>query len=180
MLLVSQLCLTLYDPMDYSQPGSSVYGILQVRILEWVGIPFCWGSSWYRDRAQVSGIAGRFFTTWTTWTTWGHVKGIQSSSCLTPEFWVALWVECEWRAGPSVCVLPPRLHGCRTHRSNDLTFLSRSGAPWVGLHQRVRFYEARSQVCDIDMEECAGGRWLQAPSQGLRSKGLSCRGPCVG
>ena len=42
---VTQLCLTLYDPMDYSTPGSSVPGILQARILEWVAIPFSRGSS---------------------------------------------------------------------------------------------------------------------------------------
>ena len=34
-VLVAQSCLTLYDPIDYSLPGSSVYGILQARILEW-------------------------------------------------------------------------------------------------------------------------------------------------
>ena len=38
-VLVAQSCLTLCDPMDYSLPGSSVHGILQVRILEWVVIP---------------------------------------------------------------------------------------------------------------------------------------------
>ena len=36
---VTQLCLTLCDPMDYSPPGSSVHGILQARILEWVPFP---------------------------------------------------------------------------------------------------------------------------------------------
>ena len=36
---MAQSCLTLYDPMDCSTPGSSVYGILQVKILEWVAIP---------------------------------------------------------------------------------------------------------------------------------------------
>ena len=39
-LLVPQLCPTLCDPMDCSLPGSSVYGILQARILEWIAIPF--------------------------------------------------------------------------------------------------------------------------------------------
>ena len=34
-MLVAQLCLTLCDPMDCSPPGSSVHGLLQVRILEW-------------------------------------------------------------------------------------------------------------------------------------------------
>ena len=42
---VTQLCLTLCDPMDCRPPGSSVHGILQKRILEWVAIPFLRGSS---------------------------------------------------------------------------------------------------------------------------------------
>ena len=37
---VTQLCLILYNPMDWSLPGSSVHGIIQGRILEWVAIPF--------------------------------------------------------------------------------------------------------------------------------------------
>ena len=37
---VSQLCLTLRDPMDYSLPASSVHGIFQARVLEWVAIAF--------------------------------------------------------------------------------------------------------------------------------------------
>ena len=47
-------------------PGSSVHGILQARILEWVAIPFSRASSWPRDQTQVSCIAGRFFTVWAT------------------------------------------------------------------------------------------------------------------
>ena len=46
-LLVAQLYLTLPDPMDCSPPGFSVHGIPQVRILEWVAIPFSRGSSWH-------------------------------------------------------------------------------------------------------------------------------------
>ena len=45
-----------------SPPGSSVHGIFQARILEWVAISFCRGSSWPKDRSQVSCTAGRFFT----------------------------------------------------------------------------------------------------------------------
>ena len=63
---LSQLCPALYDPMDCSPPGSSVHGILQARILEWVAISFSRGSSRPRDRTQVSCIAGRFFTIWAT------------------------------------------------------------------------------------------------------------------
>ena len=42
---VTQLCLTLCDPMYCSLPGSSVHGIFQARILEWVPISFSWRSS---------------------------------------------------------------------------------------------------------------------------------------
>ena len=50
-VLVSQLCLTLCDPMDCSQPGSSVHGISQGRILEWVAISFSRESSQPRSPA---------------------------------------------------------------------------------------------------------------------------------
>ena len=53
-------------PMDYSLPGSSVHGILQARILEWVTIPFSRGFSQPRDQTWVSHIAGKFFTVWAT------------------------------------------------------------------------------------------------------------------
>ena len=56
----------LCDPVDCSPPGSSVHEILQARILEWVAISFSRGSSWLRDRTQVSCIAGRCFTLWAT------------------------------------------------------------------------------------------------------------------
>ena len=65
--LVIQLCLTLWDPMDYSPPGSSVHGILQARILEWVAMPSSGGSSQPRDWTRISCTAGRFFTFWARW-----------------------------------------------------------------------------------------------------------------
>ena len=55
--LAAQLGTTLCDPMDCSLPGSPVHGILQVRILEWVAIPFSRGFSQPRDRTWVSCIA---------------------------------------------------------------------------------------------------------------------------
>ena len=61
-VLVIQSCTALCNPMDCSPPGSSVHGILQARILEWVDIPFSRGSSQPRDLTLVSCIAGRFFT----------------------------------------------------------------------------------------------------------------------
>ena len=58
----AQSCPTLCDPMDGSPPGSSVHGILQARVLEWVTISFSRRSSWPRDRTSISCIAGWFFT----------------------------------------------------------------------------------------------------------------------
>ena len=42
-VLAPQSCPTLFDPMDCSPPGSSVHGVLQARILEWVAIPYAGG-----------------------------------------------------------------------------------------------------------------------------------------
>ena len=50
MCEVAQSCLTLCDPMDCSLPGSSLHGILQARVLEWVAISFSMGSSQPRDQ----------------------------------------------------------------------------------------------------------------------------------
>ena len=63
---VAQSCPTLCNPMDCSLPHSSVNGIFQTRVLEWVAISFSRGYSWPRDRTQVSHIVGRCFTTWAT------------------------------------------------------------------------------------------------------------------
>ena len=63
-MLVAQSCPTLCDSMDCSPPGSSIHGIYQARILEWVDISFSRGSSWPRDRTWVSCVVGIFFTIW--------------------------------------------------------------------------------------------------------------------
>ena len=63
-VLGTQLCLALCGPLDYSPPASSIHGIFQARILEWVAISFSRASSQARDRTQVSCITGRFFTIW--------------------------------------------------------------------------------------------------------------------
>ena len=67
LVLVAQLCPTIWDPTDHSLPGSSIYGILQTRRLEWVTIPFSRASSWPKDQTWVSCIAKDFFfTIWAT------------------------------------------------------------------------------------------------------------------
>ena len=73
------------DPMDYNLPGSSVYGISQVRILEWVAIPLSRGFSQPRDGTQVCYIAGRFFTVWT-------IREAQKEGRQTPGVILMLWL----------------------------------------------------------------------------------------
>ena len=71
------LCPSLCDPMDCSPPGSSVHGILQARVLEWVAMPSSRGSSCPRDRTASltsPALAGRFFSTC-------HHSCHQSSTC---------------------------------------------------------------------------------------------------
>ena len=65
-VLVAQSCLTLCNPRDYSPLGSSVLGIFQTRILEWIAISFSRRSSQPRDQTWVSCIVGRFFSVWPT------------------------------------------------------------------------------------------------------------------
>ena len=57
-MLVPQTCLSLCDPLDYSPPGSSVHGILQAEILEWVAIPFFKGPSLGIERGSLALQAG--------------------------------------------------------------------------------------------------------------------------
>ena len=64
--LVAQSCATRCNPMDWGPQGSSVHGIFQSRVLEWVAISSSRGFSWPRDQTHVScisALAGEFFTT---------------------------------------------------------------------------------------------------------------------
>ena len=63
---VAQSCPTLGNPIDCSPPGSSVHGIFQAWILEWVAVSFSRGFSWPRDRTRASRIVSRRFTVWAT------------------------------------------------------------------------------------------------------------------
>ena len=55
-------CVCLCDPMDHNLPGSSVHGIVQARILEWLAISSSRVSSWPRDQIHGACITGGFFT----------------------------------------------------------------------------------------------------------------------
>ena len=63
-VLVAQSCPAPCNSMDCRPSGSSIHGILQARILEWVAISFSRGSSQPRDRTQVFCIGGGLFTVW--------------------------------------------------------------------------------------------------------------------
>ena len=87
---VAQSCPTLCNSMDCSLPGSSLHGILQARVLEWVAISFSWGSSWPRDQTQVSRIPGRHFNLWATREAQSRLMGeisIISDMQMTPPLW---------------------------------------------------------------------------------------------
>ena len=87
-VLVAQSCPTLYNPMDSSPPGSSIDGILQARMLEWVATPVSRESSRPRGLTRISCIAGRFFTvharTYVNWhfTRWFFCRGMGTFLCL--------------------------------------------------------------------------------------------------
>ena len=115
MCLVAQSCPTLCDPLDYSLPGSSVHGIFQARILEWVAISFSRESSWPRDRTSVSCvscIAGGLFTCLAIGK--ASVEGFYAT-----EFWHYCWAVlclvaqlCLTLCDPMACSLPgSSVHG---------------------------------------------------------------------
>ena len=86
---VAQLCLSLCDPTDCSLPGSSIHGISQARMLEWVAVSFPRGSSQPRDQtcvSWVSALAGGFFTTEPLGKQWS--ADLTSNSTIASAFWI--------------------------------------------------------------------------------------------
>ena len=94
-VLVAQLCLTLWGPVDCNPPGSSVHGISQARIVEWVVILFSRGSSCPRAQTHVSCLAGRSFTT----------ESLGTLNCSLGESKAR-----EWRSAPSEQTVHLLLH----------------------------------------------------------------------
>ena len=82
----AQSYLTLYDLLNCSPPGSSVHGVFQARILEWVAIPLSRVSSWPRDQTRISCICRWILYCWATWET----SGIHHSSYLFCVFYTPL------------------------------------------------------------------------------------------
>ena len=85
--LVTKSCLTSCDPMDCSPPGSSVHGISQARILEWVTTSFSRGSSWPRDQTWVSCIGRPLLYHWVT-------RKAYSTRIDVIKFWVSVSQRC--------------------------------------------------------------------------------------
>ena len=96
--LVAQSCLTLCDPLDCSPPGSSVHGIFQIRLLEWVAISFSGGSSEPRDWPCISCMKGGLFTHWAIGEAscghWPFVYHLWRNICQVfgPFIWVVCFV----------------------------------------------------------------------------------------
>ena len=85
---IARSCPTRCHPMGCSPPGSSVHGILQAGMLEWVARLFSLGSSWPRDQTQVFRIAGGFFTIWATRDapTWLRLQLLVVATGFKPRF----------------------------------------------------------------------------------------------
>ena len=83
-----QSCLTLCDPKDCSPPHSSVHGIRQASILEWVAMTSSRGSSWPWIKPisfMLSALAGRFFTSRAIWEAQKHIKLMTKYLHVTPS-----------------------------------------------------------------------------------------------
>ena len=137
-MLVPQSCLTLFNFVDCSPPGSSVHGILQARILEWVAIPFSRGSSWPRNWTRVSCIAGRSFTIWAT----REAHGLEKRSEVK---WSEVSQLCPTLCNPMECSLP----GSSIHEIFQARLLE-----WVA----ISFSRRSSWPRDRTQVSCAVGR----------------------
>ena len=137
---VAQSCLTLCHPVDCSLAGSSLHGILQARVLEWVAISFSRVSSQPRDQTRVSCIVGRCFNLWATREAMQDTR-VQSLGCEIP--WRRQWQ-------PTPVFLPGKFHGQRSLvdyslwgcKELDMTewltlSLSIYTCPLLSLHQTV-------------------------------------------
>ena len=119
-MLVAQSCLTLCNPMNCNMPDSSVCGILQARILEWVAISFSRRSSQSRDQTRVTCIAGKFFTIWATREVSfsfkifnHHLKPLIRllSQWIQPQLRIQTLVETFWNTDLRLCFLISSDHG---------------------------------------------------------------------
>ena len=117
---VLQSCPTLCDPMDCSPPGSSVQGILQARILEWVALPSSRGSSSPRDRTCISCIVDGFFSTEPQGKPWHDPK--EKSSVTFDISWELQMTPDDQVSGVFSWLPPPNCLLCPTHLLGKMWF----------------------------------------------------------
>ena len=150
--------------MDYSPPGSSVHGILQARILEWVATSFSRGSSWPRDRTTVSCIVGRFFketlqmrSTLKLFVSHGHWGdsesrgGLWDREALGIQTWIPGWSI----AGPSpgfLAIIPPPSHDPCSYLSGNstqwgLVIWPQDWDKWMNEWHRAYLYSHSEESC---------------------------------
>ena len=122
-VLIAQSCLTLFKPTECSQSGSSVYGIFQARILEWVAFPFSRESSRPRAQTQVSCIAGRFFTIWATYTSIDLWMGFKEKFVKSQTGWP---LGLQWHVKLELSDCHPALTGSWVSESSMKTSIRRS------------------------------------------------------
>ena len=165
----AQSCPTVCDPMDCRLPGSSVHGIFQERILQWVAISYSRGSSQPRNWTCVSCIGRRIFYQYATWDSlwkqnqdtipseralsWRpvHAKLIENGS----ERNVAV-------SGTSLVVQwLTLLSQCRGHRFDP--WLGNWGLTWlmVGPKEKKKTYSSMKGVSSLDLhsalaKSCSG------------------------
>ena len=178
---VTQLCLTLCESTHCSLPGSSVHGICQAGIPEWVVIPFSRGSFQTKDRTQVSCIASRFFTVWATldeknrkgartnivYLTWGHFANLyytENFLCISlnhihEELWSPL-------RSNITCALQPTGR-ISTLKMNNIIISLKSPLPFLDENNVHENHQQESQ--EVDLRDCChwgsgGGLALQIPN----------------
>ena len=138
--VVAQSCPALSNPMDCSPPSSSVHGILQTRILEWVAIPSSRGSSRPRDWTHVSCVsctAGGFFTCWAI---------REAALCLLVHIYcgliIVVVVDCHW-AGTILEDAAPRVGTEISCHPSSMTKSNQHHGPPFSFQDKVRALEER-------------------------------------
>ena len=127
---VAQSCPTLCDPVDYSLPGSSIHGIFQARILEWVSISFSRRSSRPRDWTRVSHIVGWPFTVWA----YGG-DNEDNANLLQKVPCTHYYSQC-----PQPCSRPPLTHASARHSWTSWASLGQSFTPSNHPSLNLSFY----------------------------------------
>ena len=153
-----QTCPTLCDPKDCSPPGSSIHGILQARILEWVPISFSRGSSRPRDWTRVSHTADRLFTIWATGKPYSLQTGRQRK---LPQPHLQWEVEANILPGPVRFLSWPSTSQSSVHLTSSSFFFLKTALVVRGLlcfHTNCEFF------CSSSVKNTNPRTWCISPS----------------